>query len=176
MHSKYSRTASENVAIYAAYGSNLHPVRLIDRTPTARLKGTARVPGYSLRFHKRSMDGSGKCSILPGGDGVYCAIYEMSAGDRRTLDDIEGKGYDEISLDVPGFGSCFSYIAQPDFVDDRLAPYDWYKALVIAGTRLHDFPDDYIRRIDALRAPPDPDPGRRAGQWALVRKVITAHC
>ena len=134
--------------------------------------------GYSLLFHKRSTDGSGKCYILPGNDGEYCAIYEMSTEDRRKLDDIEGvgKGYDEINLDVPGFGSCFSYIAQPGFVDDSLAPYDWYKALVIAGTRLHDFPDDYIRRIDAVPARPDPDPDRRAGQWALVRKVITAHC
>ena len=163
---------------YAAYGSNLHPFRLISRTPGARLLGNARLPDWSLRFDKRSRDESGKCTIHPGGDGVHFAIFEMSADDKRVLDGIEGlgDGYEHVVLDIPGFGDCFSYIAQSAFIDESLLPYDWYKALVHAGARFHGFPDGYRRRIEAVPSRPDPDPERRASQWALAEKVITAHC
>ena len=160
---------------YAAYGSNLHPLRLAERTPTARLLGTAHLPGWSLSFHKKSRDESGKCTVHRGGDGVHFAIFSMSAGDKVALDSIEGlgRGYDEIRLEVPKFGSCFSYIAQESFVDESLVPYDWYKALVLAGAEFHGFPDDYRRRIAAAPARPDPDLERGAGQWALAETMTT---
>ncbi len=124
------------------------------------------------------MDESGKCSLRRGSDGVHFAIFEMSAADKLALDEIEGvgNGYDEISLKIPGFGDCFSYIAHRTFVDDTLVPYDWYKALVLAGARHHNFPDDYICRIEAVPALRDPDTERHASQWALAEKVITTHC
>ena len=105
-----------SVRTYAAYGSNLHPVRLINRTPTARLLGTARLPDWSMQFCKRSKDASGKCTLVPGSDGVHAAIFELSAADKQVLDDIEGvgKGYSEISLHVPGYGDCFSYALAKD--------------------------------------------------------------
>ena len=48
---------------YLAYGSNLHPLRLTLRVPSARVIGVVEMPGYMLEFHKRSIDGSGKCLI-----------------------------------------------------------------------------------------------------------------
>ena len=74
---------------YLAYGSNLHPRRLRERTPSARLIGTAEIPGWHLSFTKRGRDGSGKCTISNGGDGVHCAIYEMSRQDKKELDAID---------------------------------------------------------------------------------------
>ena len=102
----------------------------------------------------------------------------MPREDKPVLDGIEGlgHGYDEINLEVPGFGGCFSYIARDAFLDDTLRPYDWYKAFVLAGANLHRFPDEYIRRIEATSAIADPDPQRGAGQWALADKMITTHC
>ena len=115
---------------YAAYGSNLHPARLIARTPSAQLLGTAHLHDWSLSFHKRSKDESGKCTVHRGSSGVHFAIFEMSANDKFTLDAIEGvgNGYDEIRLEVPAYGECFSYIAQDTFIDASLQPYDWYKS------------------------------------------------
>ena len=146
----------------------------MERTPGVRLLGTACLPDWSLSFGKRSKDESGKCTLQPGTDGVHFAIYTMGTDDKNVLDAVEGlgNGYDEIRLEIPGYGECFSYIAQDAFVDESLVPYDWYRAFVLAGARFHGFPDHYVRRIEAVPALPDPDPERRAAQWALADKVI----
>ncbi len=158
---------------YAAYGSNLHPFRLSQRAPTARLIGTSHLPDWSLRFCKRSRDASGKCTLVRGTGGVHVAIFDISCDDKRILDGIEGlgNGYAEIALAIPGFGDCDSYIAEASHIDESLAPYDWYRELVLAGARIHGFPADYVRDIESVAAIPDPDPNRHADQWALVEKV-----
>ena len=163
---------------YAAYGSNLHPARLVARTPSAQLLGTSHLHDWSLSFNKRSKDESGKCTIHRGSNGVHFAVYAMTADDKKVLDAIEGvgNGYDEIRLQIPAFGECFSYIAQHEFVDDTLQPYAWYRALVLAGAGFHGFPDDYVQCLEATAAIRDPDPERDAEHWRLVDKVITTHC
>lgn len=158
---------------YAAYGSNLHPLRLSRRLATARLLGTAFLPGWSLRFHKRSADASGKCSIQRGSRGVHFAIYDISEADKILLDKIEGvgSGYDEACIDVPSFGSCLSYTASASHIDDSLFPYDWYRELVLAGARLLDFPKDYVSAIASVSACRDPEPSRHQEMWDLVNLI-----
>ncbi len=158
---------------YAAYGSNLHPLRLGRRLASARFRGTAFLPDWSLEFHKRSLDGSGKCSIREGSSGVHVAVYELSAADRLELDRIEGlgAGYDEIALEVPGFGRCFSYAAADTHIDESLCPYDWYFGLVLAGALFHDFPDAYVERIRSVATTRDPDAGRHRSMWDLVELI-----
>lgn len=159
---------------YAAYGSNLHPLRLTLRTPSARLLATRFVSNRSLCFHKRSADGSAKCNIANGGEGIYVAIFEISAADKTRLDSIEGlgAGYSETTLAIPGLGDCFAYVAEPSHIDVSLAPYDWYKALVMAGACFHGFPDSYIDGIRALPAAEDPDATRRSKRWETVKTVL----
>lgn len=159
--------------LYAAYGSNLHPLRLGRRLATARLLGTAFVANWSLRFHKRSVDGSGKCSIQRGSSGVHFAVYDISQGDKRVLDSIEGlgSGYSEISIDIPGFGPCFSYTASDTHIDDSLIPYDWYRQLVLAGAQAHGFPEPYVEKVRSTAARRDPDLIRRRQMWDLVNLV-----
>lgn len=159
--------------LYAAYGSNLHPVRLADRVPSAQLMGTAFLPDWSLYFHKRSRDESGKCNIFAGDSGVYFAVFEVSAEDKLALDKIEGlgNGYAGISLSIPDFGICASYTAEDTHIDDSLWPYDWYKELVLAGARFHGFPGDYLTEIERVQALRDPDSKRDASQWEIVDRV-----
>nr|MDQ2697092.1 gamma-glutamylcyclotransferase [Pseudomonadota bacterium] len=83
---------------YFAYGSNLHPLRLRERVPSATVLGVAELAGWRLRFHKRGQDRSGKCNIIPtgrSGDRVIGVIYAMAAADKDKLDAAEGlgKGY-----------------------------------------------------------------------------------
>ncbi len=158
---------------YAAYGSNLHPARLTARTPSATLLGTARVPGWSLTFHKRSRDGSGKCMIEAGGNGIYVAVYEISQSDKLTLDAIEGLGlgYNEGHLAVPEFGDCVTYVADPAYRDESLDVYDWYRELVLLGAKSHKFPRDYVFCIEAVTTSEDPDPERRRKNWTVVDQV-----
>lgn len=162
--------------LYAAFGSNLHPRRLQDRLPAATPLGSACLPGWSLHFNKRSEDTSGKCNILPHGDGVHLAIYSLSAADKRRLDKIEGVGlgYETGIVEVPGFGVCATYFAADTHVDDTLVPYDWYRKIVLLGCRWHAFPQAYIDGIAALVTAPDPDPERSRKNWATVARLRAA--
>jgi hypothetical protein len=161
---------------YAAYGSNLHPVRLTERLPSARLVGTALVPDRTLEFHKQSVDGSAKCTILEGGEGVHVAIYDISGSDKDRLDEIEGvgRGYSDERIDVPGFGLCATYVAEPTHLVTDRSPYRWYQALVVEGCRFHGFPARYIERIASVGSVRDPDDARRARNDALVERLERA--
>lgn len=161
---------------YLAYGSNLHPLRIGMRVESARFLGTAFVGGWSLKFHKRGKDGSGKCNIVAGGDGVHAAIYRLSDADHVVLDRIEGLGYgyEAGTIDVPGFGACHAYLGDPEYLDDSLAPFDWYRALVLLGARYHGFPSGYVETIAAVRAEQDPDAVRRAENELIVERIESA--
>lgn len=157
--------------LYAAYGSNLHPSRLKERTPSATLVGTAFLEGWSLHFHKRGKDRSGKCNIETGGVGVYLALYELHVADQRQLDQIEGNGYSRTQLEVPGYGDCLTYRARPGAVDDELQPFDWYLELVMLGARKLAFHDSYVEQLAAIESIEDPHAVRRERHFRLIESI-----
>lgn len=161
---------------YFAYGSNLHPVRLRERVPSARLVGTAVLPGWRLQFHKRGRDRSAKCDVIPAapkGDAVHGAIFALEPEERVRLDRAEGlgRGYEERWLELPDVGPVFFYVAAATHVDDRLLPFTWYRALVVAGARFHGFPRSYIRAIAAVPSVPDPRADRRERHLRLLARL-----
>ena len=159
---------------YAAYGSNLHPLRLQKRVPSTRLLGVSFVSGYELRFNKKSdIDGSGKCSINHGDGIVHLAVFEIKAEEKVILDRCDGlgKGYEEISIDLHHFGSCLTYIANPAVVDETLRPTDWYKEMVLLGCRSHNFPKKYIRSIEISRSIEDRNVHRSRANWQIVGEL-----
>ena len=68
----------------------------------------------------------------------------------------------EVRLAGGGLRRCFTYVAMAGFVDERLAPFTWYRELVELGARYHGFPADYIARL--ARHPARPDPDARRGE------------
>ena len=116
---------------------------------------------------------SGKCNIVCGGNGIHIAIYDISTDDRIILNEIEGvgSGYAEISLLVPEIGECMSYTADHSFIDNKLVAYDWYKELVLIGARAHEFPVNYIDRIEAVATCEDPDQLRSTDAWQTVEML-----
>lgn len=163
---------------YFAYGSNLHPPRLAERVPSSRLQGIARLRAHRLCFHKRGGDGSGKCNVQPTGDPaqvVHGAVYAMQAAEVRLLDRVEGVGHGYRR--VAGFVSVagrltrvFYYLAQPDYIQENLAPFDWYHALVLAGAHRHGFPPDYRHRIANITTVTDNDTRRSRHHRRLLRQ------
>lgn len=155
---------------YFAYGSNMHPLRLRQRVPSCRPLGIAKLGGYTLRFHKRGQDGSGKCNILytgRGPDQVIGVVYAMEAIEKPRLDRAEGlgKGYEEVTLNIlieDNEQMVFCYQAQPNYIDDTLKPFSWYKELVLGGSRAHRLPEAYVRQLELLEALPDADRARTA--------------
>ena len=158
---------------YAAYGSNLHPLRLALRIPSSRFLGISYIPGWSLHFHKHSIDGSGKCNIVNSGEGVYVAVYEMNEVDKSYLDAIEGtgKGYHNAYIDVPDFGSCHTYLAAASHICDELTTYDWYREMVLLGCLKHGLSERYTAFVEATKNGSDPDERRSREQWQIVERL-----
>ncbi|MDT7041035.1 gamma-glutamylcyclotransferase family protein [Candidatus Nitronereus thalassa] len=161
------------IMLYAAYGSNLHPDRLRERVPSACLRGSAVLEGWGLRFEKRSPDGSSKCSVVPSSEILHVAVYEMLPAEKPILDQFEhaGIGYVEQEIHVPGFGTCFWYVAHESHVDPHLRPYGWYKELVLVGCGHHQFPSDYVERIRQVPHIEDPDVQRHEKWMSLVNHI-----
>ncbi len=166
---------------YFAYGSNLHPVRLTERVASAKLVGSAQVPGYQLKFHKLGQDDSGKCDLFHTGrskDIVHGAIYTLAAGHKNTLDEFEGKGMGYIDKPVAILHrnqliDCFTYLAQEDYIVDSLKPYHWYKQLVIQGATYLHFPASYLSKIQATQSQKDPEATRRKTHEQLLEKMTS---
>lgn len=162
---------------YIAYGSNLHPLRLACRTPSARLAGTVELHGWALKFNKLShRDGSGKCHIVPTGeddDRVHAAVYTLSADEKPVLDQIEGlfHGYSEHRIHTEAYGEAFVYIGEPHAVAKPVKPFDWYRELVLVGARYHRFPPDYLETIQKTPATVDPDEARCRHNLDLLETI-----
>jgi len=142
--------------LYFAYGSNMFTARLRDRCPSARALGTAALPGYALKWHKRSKDGSGKCDIVASDESeaiVYGVLYEIPKHEKPKLDRAEGLGYgyDQVAIEVSQDGrpvSAVAYVATN--VDSTLKPFDWYHAHVVEGAVEHGLPAEYIAGLRAV--------------------------
>ncbi len=159
---------------YAAYGSNLHPIRLKKRVPSAAHIGTGFITPWNLRFNKKSdRDGTGKCSIARGGAGVFLAIYEIDSAEKWKLDRAEGlgSGYNEITISVPDYGDCLTYVADEGATEETLHPVDWYKEMVIVGCEFNQFPTDYLQAIKATESCRDTDDQRSRRKWELVEEL-----
>ena len=169
----------KNTIHYFAYGSNLHPVRLIERVPSAVLIGVCELPGFRLTFHKKSNDGSSKCNMFSASketDVVHGAIYEINNEHKQNLDKFEGKGYGYIDTQISILHdetqyNCFTYIAQQSHIVDNLAPYHWYKNMVILGAKYLNFPTNYVSLIESVISKEDPDEKRRKEKNILLERM-----
>ncbi len=175
---KTMRTARD-ILHYLAYGSNLHPYRLIQRVPHARLVTTTRLDGYDVSFSKRSHDGSSKCNLAMSectDSAAHVAIYKIPMVEKHLLDAAEGlgKGYDHARYNVRVANKAydvFTYAAASTHIVRELLPYDWYKSMVIEGARYHGFSDDYIGAFESQPSWQDPDIRRRLEAEELLNQM-----
>jgi len=143
---------------YLAYGSNMLTQRLNARVSSAAKPSTVALRGHALLFHKRSNDGSGKCSIVKtdsDDDVIYGVVFDVADEQMSALDKAEGvgQGYrrDEITLMVGRDATkAFVYIAEENYRDNALRPYRWYYDLVLAGAEEHALPAKYVRKLRAV--------------------------
>ena len=169
--------------LYFAYGSNMSERRLKKRVCSAQVIGTGVLHNHCLTFHKRSKDGSGKCTIeCSESDKVYGVLFKIDKKDECKLDKAEGKGYgyDERHVDIKiwdskckeykgGDSVCNvkTYQAIPEKIDRKLKPYSWYKQHVLVGAIEQKLPPcyiDYLIRVDADR---DCDKKREACELSI---------
>ncbi|PWG60964.1 gamma-glutamylcyclotransferase family protein [Sediminicurvatus halobius] len=171
---------SDRPCCYFAYGSNLHPLRLGLRTPTAELVAVAELPGHVLRFHKRSdADGSAKADAHGTGEPTHRlpgAVYRLDPADFAALDRVEGLGPGgyELALETVETTAgealeVFLYRALPSHVVTGWRPFDWYRDLVLRGAEWHGLPAAHREAVAAMPVRRDPDPERRDHHDRLLR-------
>ncbi len=159
---------------YFAYGSNMLESRLTiaSRAPSAEFSGIGILDGYKLFFHKVGKDGSGKCNIMKtgfAGDRVYGVIYELLEDEFIALDkeeDIQRGGYCRKQISVHSLEAdskvvVEAYFANFDFIDNEVLPFDWYRALILAGACHHKLPYGYVESIGNIATLVDSDQDRR---------------
>ena len=167
---------------YFAYGSNLHPIRLMERAPSANLVDVVELRKYCLNFHTRSNDGSSKCNMVHTGfesDVIFGAIYEIDVRHQEKLHHFEGNGYGYIDsqIRVQHLGQehcCYTYVAQQTHIVDNLKPYHWYKQLVVLGAKYLRLPNSYILSIESVESIEDHDEKRKRQNETLIQKIKTA--
>ena len=172
-----TETGPPEPVVYFAYGSNMSTARLRARMPSCNALGIATLPGHALRFHKRSADRSGKCNAVASGkeDSVIGVLFSFDPAARTKLDAAEGvgSGYEHAMVTVINDKGrrrkVLTYLATPDYIDDSLKPYSWYKDFVLAGGREHGLPPEYVAEyIQSVEAIEDPDKTRDKKQRATL--------
>jgi gamma-glutamylcyclotransferase len=160
---------------YLAYGSNMLTERLNARVSSAKNPAPFALRKHQLRFHKKSVDCSGKCNIVSTdseSDVVHGVIFDVDDGQMSALDEAEGVGCgyrrDERILIVDDTETKVAvYVAEESAIDDALVPHRWYYDLVLAGAEQHALPVDYIAGLRAIPFTDDPKPDRKSRREAL---------
>ena len=173
--------------LYFAYGSNMSERRLRKRVPSAKVIGTGILNNHCLTFHKRSKDGSGKCTIeCCESDKVYGVLFKINKKEKKCLDNAEGKvkndckkGYKKITVKIEIWDSKYSkyacgetksaktYQATPVSINRELKPYSWYKQHVLIGAKEQRLPKRYIDYLIGVDADDDSCKEREACELAI---------
>ncbi len=174
-----TREATVNIF---AYGSNMHPTRMRRRVPSARSIGIGFVTGRTVRYQKRSMDGSAKADAprtKDQSDVVWGVVYEIRLDQKPELDRHEylGVGYDEelVTLNLSDGRSidAWIYVARPAAIDDSLRPWTWYTAFIVRGALHHRLPFCYIQSSLKVAGWVDQDGERREANRRILQDKIT---
>ena len=161
---------------YFAYGSNMSSARLGARLNTRRSIGIGALVGHRLAFHLLSAsDGSAKCDACHTGceeDVVYGVLFRLEPGEWSVLDRYEGRGvsYERVEVEIErpeDAQPVRAYTYRALVVESGHRPFDWYKEHVLRGALEHRLPAEYVARLQAVPAKPDPDAARRARELAI---------
>src|SRR5208282_3249315 len=160
--------------LYFAYGSNMCTKRLVRRGGEVKKVAVGYITGRTLCFDKMSDDGSGKCDCARSkndADKVYGVIFRVNTDRRDHLDELE-RGYvtEAVTINLiqeNGVGTSRAadsegnviekvliYVADENKKSTLLRPYNWYKRLVLLGTKEHDLPAEYVSQIRAVSTQP----------------------
>ena len=168
-----------STVVYFAYGSNMSSARIRHRVQSASAVSTAHLLEHRLRFHKKSVDGSGKCDIehtSHPGHRVYGVVYTLDKSEKALLDGYEGlgNGYEEkrVAVYTPGGDTVIAHTYYATHIDASLQPYHWYKEHVLRGAREHALPGEHIAMIEAIESVADPSASNHVAELSIYLDEI----
>ena len=171
-----------NTFTYFAYGSNMSERRLRKRVPSAKVVGTGFLKNHCLTFHKKSKDGSGKCTIeCCKSDEVYGVLFKINKDEECSLDKAEGAcgngGYKKVTRKIEIWDSkyenyeCGKTVCAKTYKATNLCrnlkPYTWYKQHVLVGAIEQNLPPYYINYLISFKAAKDCCKKREARELSI---------
>jgi hypothetical protein len=150
--------------IYFAYGLDLNPAQMLQRSPGHRSLGIARLVDWWFSFPRYSpSERSATMSVgeSPGGV-VWGALYEIPKEDLPILNHLYGFDPDgspefndhvarTVNVQRPGNAGpieALTYIAVPD--GRHALPSTQYMAQILDGARYHGLPRAYLGALQAV--------------------------
>ena len=127
---------------YFAYGSNMNIKRMASRHLSVVSACSAYLPGFGLRFNKRSRrDANLACAniIYAPDERVEGVLYQLSNQDEIfKLDPHEGSPFyysrEQFLVHTDtGQIAAWVYVANPAVIDNNIKPFRWYVEHLLAG-------------------------------------------
>ena len=139
---------------FFAVGSNMDEELLRSWVPSARRLTIACLPGFALRWHKRSSDG-GKLAALRTGhpdDVIWGVVYEVDGLGWQQIDEGQrAAGYREerVTVVAPDGAEHHAsvYVACAEMIDDSMVPKRSYRDPIVDAARANGLPPEYIDEL-----------------------------
>jgi gamma-glutamylcyclotransferase (GGCT)/AIG2-like uncharacterized protein YtfP len=139
---------------FFAVGTNMDEARMRQLVPSARRLTVASLPGFVLKWHKRSAEG-GKLNAVRTGhpdDVVWGVVYELDRPGSKHIDEAQrAAGYREervTVIDPVGMEhDVVLYVARPDMIDESVLPTQAYRDPIVAAARTNALPPGYVDEL-----------------------------
>ena len=140
------------MTLYAAYGSNLDPIRMSQRCPHSPLQTTGWLTGWRLTFGGEDLGCDGALSTIEEDpiEQVFVAVYDVTKEDVAALDGWESADtglYRKTKVRVStmnGELAVWAYVL--DAFEGGL-PSASYLGVLADAAEAADAPDDYVRAL-----------------------------
>jgi gamma-glutamylcyclotransferase (GGCT)/AIG2-like uncharacterized protein YtfP len=140
------------MALYAAYGTNMHPTQMRERCPLSPSSGIGWLEGWRLTFGGEELgwDGSLATIVEDPKERVFVALYDVSEFDEPTLDAWEGADrglYQKLKIRVQTLdGEVLAWLHVLDSYEGGL-PSARYLGMIAEAAESAGAPDDYVRAL-----------------------------
>ena len=140
------------VALYAAYGSNMHPAQMRERCPHSPGAGNGWVEGWRLTFGGEDLGWEGSLATIAEapGDRVYVSLYDVTPHDEKALDAWEGADnglYRKVRVRVATLeGDRLAWVYVLDGFEGGL-PSARYLGVLADAAEAAGAPDDYVTAL-----------------------------
>lgn len=142
------------MTLYAAYGSNLDPMRMLLRAPHSPGRGTGWLVGWRLTFGGEDLGWEGALATVVEDDDptsqVFVGLYDISEADEDALDEWEGSDlgiYTKIRVRVATLeGDVTAWLYVLDGYEGGL-PSARYLGLMADAAEAAGAPADYVESL-----------------------------
>ena len=142
------------MTLYAAYGGNLDPMRMLLRAPHSPSRGTGWLLGWRLTFGGEDLGWEGALATVVEDDDptsqVFVGVYDISEPDEEALDEWEGSDlglYTKIRVRVATLeGDVTAWLYVLDGYEGGL-PSARYLGLMADAAEAAGAPGDYVESL-----------------------------